>query len=272
MQSIAVQEQQKAFSRHLLRMTNPNNLSNLEIFYQALADREDDCIQPYCISDRYLPGFVLAMVRKYKKNHLTTTPDGQVVAYESVWYREGDGRFFKTYIDSIDELHKIKGALDVVIELCKYMTRAAEGSLIILNPGLRGIIAEKCGITRGRLNNIISNLVKHNVLKRVMNGMYAMNPMIIAEGYPEEVLKLRREWGYTGEIATVEPVVIRNEDSGLVSNLILAMTDKIIGETKDLTKENREELERNLMTKIREVLSEAGVELAPKKPNFEIVN
>lgn len=272
MQSIAVQEQQKAFSRHLLRMTNPNNLSNLEIFYQALADREDDCIQPYCISDRYLPGFVLAMAKKYKKNHLTTTPDGQVVAYESVWYHEDDGRFFKVYIDSIDELHKIKGALDVVVELCRYMTRAAEGSLIVLNPGLRGIIAEKCGITRGRLNNIISSLVKRNVLKRVMNGIYAMNPTIIAEGYPEDVLKLRKEWGYQGEIATVEPVVIRKEDTGLVSNLILAMTDKIIGETKDLTKENREELEKNLMTKIREVLSDAGVELAPRKPKIEVVN
>ncbi|MDY6336007.1 MAG: replication/maintenance protein RepL [Succinivibrionaceae bacterium] len=259
-----------AFSRHLPRMLNPNNPStNQSIFYQAMAEREDESVQPLCISERFAVNWIRNIMasKRFKKNHLALDKDKKLVAWESTWHREEDGPFFKVYLQGVDDLHAVKGALDVLVELCKQMDRAAEGSLIRITRFDREAISKKCNITEGHFKNIITALVKRNVLKRIANQIYAMNPTIIAKGYPEEVLKLRKEWGYSNDdFETVKPFVFRDDQTNLVNEIVLAMADKITANNENLSAEMQQKFQKILT----DALVEAGYDMQ-KKPDFTVV-
>ena len=250
-------------------MTNPITPSNFTIFYQAMTDREDECVQPLCISERYVIGWIknIMATKRFKKNHVSVDEHGKLSSYESVWHRDEDGPFFKVYLESIDELHAVKGALDVLVELCKYMSRAADGSLIMLPSGAKDMIAAKCHISRVRFNHVITELVKRNILRRESAGIYAMNPLIIAKGYPEEVLKLREKWGYSNkDFETVKPCVFRDDQTNLVNEIVLAMADKMAATNKDLTVE----MQKTFRDALTDALAEAGYDVV-KKPDFTVV-
>ena len=255
-------------------MLNPNNHSNRDVFYQAMADREDECVQPLCISERFAIAWIKNIMasKRFKKNHLVRDEYGNLVAWESTWHREEDGPFFKVYLAGVDELHAVKGALDVLVELCKQMDRAADGSLIRITRFDREAISKKCNITEGHFKNIITALVKRNVLKRIANQIYAMNPTIIAKGYPEEVLKLRKEWGYSNDdFETVAPFVFRDDQTNLVNEIVLAMTDKITANNDNLTAEMQDKFKTSFRDTLIDVLVEAGYDVVKKKPDFTVV-
>jgi hypothetical protein len=251
-------------------MLNPNNPStNQSIFYQAMAEREDESVQPLCISERFAVNWIRNIMasKRFKKNHLALDKDKKLVAWESTWHREEDGPFFKVYLQGVDDLHAVKGALDVLVELCKQMDRAAEGSLIRITRFDREAISKKCNITEGHFKNIITALVKRNVLKRIANQIYAMNPTIIAKGYPEEVLKLRKEWGYSNDdFETVKPFVFRDDQTNLVNEIVLAMADKITANNENLSAEMQQKFQKILT----DALVEAGYDMQ-KKPDFTVV-
>ena len=251
-------------------MLNPNNPStNQSIFYQAMAEREDESVQPLCISERFVINWIKNIManKRFKKNHLVRDEYGNLVAWESTWHREEDGPFFKVYLQGVDELHAVKGALDVLVELCNHMDRAANGSLILLPAAMKNRIAEKCKISRGRFDNIISLLVKRNILRREASNIYAMNPLIIAKGYPEEVLKLRKEWGYSNDdFETVKPFVFRDDQTNLVNEIVLAMADKITANNENLSAEMQQKFQKILT----DALVEAGYDMQ-KKPDFTVV-
>ena len=250
-------------------MLNPNNPSNMSIFYQAMAEREDECVQPLCISERFVINWIKNIManKRFKKNHLVRDEYGNLVAWESTWHREEDGPFFKVYLQGVDELHAVKGALDVLVELCKYMSRAADDSLIMLPSGAKDMIAAKCHISRVRFNHVITELVKRNILRRESAGIYAMNPLIIAKGYPEEVLKLREKWGYSNkDFETVKPCVFRDDQTNLVNEIVLAMADKMAATNKDLTVE----MQKTFRDALTDALAEAGYDVV-KKPDFTVV-
>lgn len=266
---------QGVFSRHLPHITmSPINPSNMSIFYQAMADREDESVQPLCISERYVIGWIKNIMsrKRFTKPHVILD-NGKLVAYEGVWHREEDGPFFKVYLESIDELHAVKGALDVLVELCNHMDRAANGSLILLPAAMKNRIAEKCKISRGRFDNIISLLVKRNILRREASNIYAMNPTIIAKGYPEEVLKLRKEWGYSNkDFDTVKPCVFRDDETNLVNEIVLAMADKLVENNKNLSAEVHEDFKKTFRDELLDALEKAGIDVVRKKtPDITVV-
>ena len=255
-------------------MLNPNNHSNRDVFYQAMADREDECVQPLCISERFAIAWIKNIMasKRFKKNHLVRDEYGNLVAWESTWHREEDGPFFKVYLQGVDELHAVKGALDVLVELCKHMDRASEGSLIQVTKFARDKIIQKCGISESRFKNIMTALVKRNVLKRIAPQVYSMNPTIIAKGYPEEVLKLRKEWGYSNDdFETVAPFVFRDDQTNLVNEIVLAMTDKITANNDNLTAEMQDKFKTSFRDTLIDVLVEAGYDVVKKKPDFTVV-
>lgn len=239
-----------------------------------MADREDECVQPLCISERFAIAWIKNIMasKRFKKNHLVRDEYGNLVAWESTWHREEDGPFFKVYLAGVDELHAVKGALDVLVELCKYMSRAADGSLIMLPSGAKDMIAAKCHISRVRFNHVITELVKRNILRRESAGIYAMNPLIIAKGYPEEVLKLREKWGYSNDdFETVAPFVFRDDQTNLVNEIVLAMTDKITANNDNLTAEMQDKFKTSFRDTLIDVLVEAGYDVVKKKPDFTVV-
>lgn len=241
----------------------------MTIFYQAMADREDESVQPLCISERFAVNWISNIMtsKRFKKNHLAIDEDHKLVGWESTWHREEDGPFFKVYLAGVDELHAVKGALDVLVELCKHMDRASEGSLIQVTKFARDKIIQKCGISESRFKNIMTALVKRNVLKRIAPQVYSMNPTIIAKGYPEEVLKLRKEWGYSNDdFETVKPFVFRDDQTNLVNEIVLAMADKITANNENLSAEMQEKFQKILT----DALVEAGYDMH-KTPDFTVV-
>ena len=256
-------------------MLNPNNHSNRDVFYQAMADREDECVQPLCISERFAIAWIKNIMasKRFKKNHVSFDAHGHLSSYESVWHRDEDGPFFKVYLESIDELHAVKGALDVLVELCKYMSRAAEGSIIHITKFDRENVSRKCGISESRFKHIITELVKRNVLRREANQIYAMNPTIIAKGYPEEVLKLREKWGYSNkDFETVKPFVFRDDETNLVNEIVLAMADKLVENNKNLSAEVHEDFKKTFRDELLDALEKAGIDVVRKKtPDFTVV-
>lgn len=239
-----------------------------------MADREDECVQPLCISERFVINWIKNIManKRFKKNHLVRDEYGNLVAWESTWHREEDGPFFKVYLAGVDELHAVKGALDVLVELCKHMDRASEGSIIHITKFDRENVSRKCGISESRFKHIITELVKRNVLRREANQIYAMNPTIIAKGYPEEVLKLRKEWGYSNDdFKTVAPFVFRDDQTNLVNEIVLAMTDKITANNDNLTAEMQDKFKTSFRDTLIDVLVEAGYDVVKKKPDFTVV-
>ena len=234
-----------------------------------MADREDESVQPLCISERFAVNWIRNIMasKRFKKNHLALDKDKKLVAWESTWHREEDGPFFKVYLQGVDELHAVKGALDVLVELCKHMDRASEGSIIQVTKFARDKIIQKCGISESRFKNIMTALVKRNVLKRIAPQVYSMNPTIIAKGYPEEVLKLRKEWGYSNDdFETVKPFVFRDDQTNLVNEIVLAMADKITANNENLSAEMQQKFQKILT----DALVEAGYDMQ-KKPDFTVV-
>lgn len=99
-----------------------------------------------------------------------------------------------------------------------------------------------------------------------------MNPTIIAKGYPEEVLKLRKEWGYSNDdFATVKPFVFRDDQTNLVNEIVLAMTDKITANNDNLTAEMQDKFKTSFRDTLIDVLVEAGYDVVKKKPDFTVV-
>ena len=240
-----------------------------------MADREDGCVQPLCISERFVINWIKNIMasKRFKKNHLVRDEYGNLVAWESTWHREEDGPLFKVYLESIDELHAVKGALDVLVELCKHMDRASEGSIIHITKFDRENVSRKCGISESRFKHIITELVKRNVLRREANQIYAMNPTIIAKGYPEEVLKLRKEWGYSNkDFDTVKPCVFRDDETNLVNEIVLAMADKLVENNKNLSAEVHEDFKKTFRDELLDALEKAGIDVVRKKtPDITVV-
>lgn len=99
-----------------------------------------------------------------------------------------------------------------------------------------------------------------------------MNPTIIAKGYPEEVLKLRKEWGYSNDdFETVAPFVFRDDQTNLVNEIVLAMTDKITANNDNLTAEMQDKFKTSFRDTLIDVLVEAGYDVVKKKPDFTVV-
>ena len=69
------------------------------------------------------------------------------------------------------------------------------GMLIYLNPDIKKGMARKLGFQNVRsLDNVIQQLIKGNVLKRVAQGIYRPNPYIVSRGAWKEVAVLREEF------------------------------------------------------------------------------
>ncbi len=87
------------------------------------------------------------------------------------------------------------------------MTYAKEGQIVNLNKITKQMIADTLGVSIKRLDQVISELKGYDILRKIQNGVYSVNPYIVARGSWADIRKLQTHYDFmTGEMTTVANV------------------------------------------------------------------
>ena len=65
---------------------------------------------------------------------------------------------------------------------------------IVINAGLKRIIAKEIGIKEQSISNAITGFIKKDIMTRVETGIYMLNPELFAKGSWTDVRKLRNKY------------------------------------------------------------------------------
>lgn len=109
------------------------------------------------------------------------------------------------YVNTLFAFKGIKQSLTpFIIEISNHMTYAKEGQIVNLNRTTKGMIAENMGVSIKRLDQVIAELKSYDILRKIQNGVYSVNPYIVARGSWTDIRKLQTQYDFmTGEMTTV---------------------------------------------------------------------
>jgi|SaaInlStandDraft_4_1057021.scaffolds.fasta_scaffold20456_1 hypothetical protein len=100
--------------------------------------------------------------------------------------------FVKLYLDDIVRLNDLpKSSSKVLRGMIKYMSYNSD---IVINAGLKRIIAKEIGIKEQSISNAITGFIKKDIMTRVETGIYMLNPELFAKGSWTDVRKLRNKY------------------------------------------------------------------------------
>lgn len=108
------------------------------------------------------------------------------------YVEQAEPNFVKIYLDDISYIADLpRGHLALMCELLKNVSNASEGQTIIVNKYMKEQIADKRGISVGYINNAITDLVKREILIRIAQGTYYINPYLFGKGGWDDIEKIR---------------------------------------------------------------------------------
>ncbi len=112
------------------------------------------------------------------------------------------------YVNTLFAFKGIKQSLTpFIIEISNHMTYAKEGQIVNLNRTTKAMIAGNLGVSEKRVNQVITELRSFDILRKIQNGVYSVNPYIVARGSWADVRKLQTHFDFmTGEMTTVANV------------------------------------------------------------------
>lgn len=112
------------------------------------------------------------------------------------------------YVNTLFAFKGIKQTLTpFIIEISNHMTYAKEGQIVNLNRTTKAMIANNLGVTEKRINQVITELKNYDILRKIQNGVYSVNPYIVARGSWADVRKLQTHYDFmTGEMTTIANV------------------------------------------------------------------
>lgn len=121
----------------------------------------------------------------------------------------------------LDHLSRFKGAQlslnPILAEFLKSATYADSnapegGMLLFLNKPLKQIIARRCGVSLGRVDNAVTEFVKKGYMRRLEIGMYQFNANFFGKGEWKDIENIRATFDYgTGE--AVAEIVKKEEEA-----------------------------------------------------------
>lgn len=116
-------------------------------------------------------------------------------------------KFYK-YVNTLFAFKGIKTSLTpFIIEISNHMTYAKEGQIVNLNKVTKTMIAENMRVSVKRLDQVIAELRKYDILRKIQNGVYSMNPYIVARGAWADIRKLQMHYDFmSGEMTTIASV------------------------------------------------------------------
>lgn len=112
------------------------------------------------------------------------------------------------YVNTLFAFKGIKTSLTpFIIEISNHMTYAKEGQIVNLNKVTKTMIAENMGVSIKRLDQVIAELKSYDILRKIQNGVYSVNPYIVARGAWADIRKLQMQYDFmTGEMTTVADI------------------------------------------------------------------
>lgn len=111
--------------------------------------------------------------------------DGQILRHEVERVfklrKETEPAYVKLYLENIKTISQLKrGSIDVLIKLCELVEYNTNH--VVLTTSHRKGIAKALGITTGSLANSLTDLKKSGILVDFEQGIFLLNPNIIAKG------------------------------------------------------------------------------------------
>jgi hypothetical protein len=109
--------------------------------------------------------------------------------------------YIKMYLDSLLYLKDLPKSYNTVLNaLLKRMSYAGDvdGQVIVVNKAVKTRISNEIGTTVSRIENVMTDLVKGELLYRIDRGMYRVNPNFFGKGDWQDIARLRLEITFDG--------------------------------------------------------------------------
>ena len=153
--------------------------------------------------------------------------------------------FVKVYLKDLLYLFGLpKYSMGVLLWMMQHVTYASDkyGLCTALNSALKDDMKDALGIKhQGTIDNILSDLVKKNVIKRLGRGLYRLNPYLFGRGDWRDITDIRMTVEYSLEGKTIESEIKKAEERNemLRQSILQSMIDE-----GQYTKEEIEQFER----------------------------
>lgn len=140
-----------------------------------------------------------------QENWIDTKVDGQtgeIIEQHELEHRKfksvpiTEDKFVKIYYDTFLALldYNHSSLSHFLIVLGKYMSYSNDGQVVCLYKGVKEEIAKSLGVSMVRVNQMINDCIKLNLIMRKDRGIYAVSPFVIAKGDWRETKALQIEY------------------------------------------------------------------------------
>ena len=119
------------------------------------------------------------------KSNFVDNQTGEITEqYEStIFTPEREPNYVKLYLDHLVTIANLQGwTSKILYELIGSTSYANEGQLVVVNSGLKKIIAEKLNMKTQSVTNAINSLKKENILIQRERGVFVLNPQFFGKG------------------------------------------------------------------------------------------
>ena len=179
------------------------------------------------------------------KSNFVDSQTGEITEqYEStVFTPEREPNYVKLYLDHLVTIANLQGwTSKILYELIGSTSYANEGQLVVVNSGLKKIIAEKLNMKTQSVTNAINSLKKENILIQRERGVFVLNPQFFGKGEWKDIAKLRYEVNLSSQGAKIHLIDVEKTEESVSADL-----DEILKAMSDTEKEN---LLKNLTNKV----------------------
>jgi Cu/Ag efflux pump CusA len=151
-------------------------------------------------------GKVMKEYRRETVNHET----GEVEVTENIQERvvSKEPSFVKLYLRDVMFLQDLSPSLNTV--MYQLLSAMDYENMVVVNVGMKRIIAERVGLSFSSVNNAITAFVKGHLLERRETGVYRVNPYLFAKGDWKSIQKIRLEVIYSLEGKSLRTIL--NDD------------------------------------------------------------
>lgn len=133
-------------------------------------------------------------MRRVKQVVTVDGATGEVMGMETVYVSKAKNEppYVKLYLGGLEELSRMKPyCWHVLFWMLGRMPYAGHEQQFEFGTAGRKKAGEELGMSVGRINHVVSELVAAGALFRVDRGLYQLNPMIFGRGEWKEIAKLR---------------------------------------------------------------------------------
>ena len=130
----------------------------------------------------------------YQEIEKTFDSDGNMTEHTNlkIVKVEQEPAYVKLYLRDLSRIQNLPGRPEhIIFQLILAMDYDGE---ITINKRLKKKIADNLGLSEGRVANVVSILLKKEIIKKIDRTTYMMNPDLFAKGSWRDITKLRSKF------------------------------------------------------------------------------